>query len=247
MQYELLLVDDERVPRESLAAYFPWEKYGFHICGQAADGKEALGILSRQTVHVVLSDIQMPVMDGLELAREIYAQGKQQVVILLTAYGEFEYAQKAIEYGVRNYLVKPSGFKEIGSVFSKVKEELDVRYGVLASRPEATSDSDIIAIVYDYLHREYQTASLGKLAQRLYLSEPYLSQLIIQKTGSHFSALLQVVRMEEACRLLLDENEKIYNIGLMVGYNSPGNFTRAFKNCYGMSPSEFRERRGIRP
>ena len=246
MQYELLIVDDERVARESLAAYFPWEKHGFHVCGQAADGKEALGILVQQTVHVVLTDIQMPIMDGLELAKEIYTQGKQQVVILLTAYGEFEYAQKAIEYGVRNYLLKPSGFTEIGAVFSKVKEELDVRYGVLASQSDAASDNDIITRVYDYLHREYQTASLGKLAQRLYLSEPYLSQLIVQRTGSHFSTLLQEVRMEEACRLLLDESEKIYNIGFMVGYNSPGNFTRAFKNCYGISPSEFREKRGIR-
>ena len=72
MLYELLLVDDEVSSRNGLATYYPWEEQGFHVCGQVSDGEEALKFLETQTVHVVLTDISMPGMDGIQLAKEIH-------------------------------------------------------------------------------------------------------------------------------------------------------------------------------
>ena len=72
MLYELLLVDDEETSRNGLATYFPWEEQGFHICGQATDGEEALKFMEDHKVHVVLTDISMPGMDGIQLAKELH-------------------------------------------------------------------------------------------------------------------------------------------------------------------------------
>ena len=104
MLYELLLVDDEESSRNGLATYFPWEEQGFHICGQVSDGKKALEFLETKRVHVVLTDISMPGMDGIELARQIHEKQKHPCVVFLSAYDDFQYAQQAIRYGVRFYI-----------------------------------------------------------------------------------------------------------------------------------------------
>lgn len=101
-----MIVDDEILAVEYLKALVDWEKYGYKVIGGVTSGKRALDICKKNKVQIVISDIKMPVMDGLELARRLKDWDTQIKIILVSAYKEFEYAKQGIKYGVSNYLLK---------------------------------------------------------------------------------------------------------------------------------------------
>ncbi len=239
--YELLIVDDEVHSRSILASCFPWHEQGFHVCGEMDCGLDALEFLKKQTVHVVLSDINMPDMDGIELAKTIAeSEGSQPVVVFLSAHDSFKYAQEAIRYGVRYYVLKPTNFSELKEIFGNIRQQLDRKYHISADQPEQQSSDEIIRKVFDYCRQNYQDGSLAALAELLYLNPSYLSQLVKQKTARTFSDILTDARMKQAALLLQDPDAKIYNISIMIGYVNPNNFARAFKAYWGVTPTEYR-------
>lgn len=239
--YELLLVDDEEMSRNSLATYFPWGDYGFHICGQVSNGREALEFMEDYIVHVVLTDISMPIMDGVQLAERLREREEEPpCVVFLSAYNDFQYAQNAIRYGVRFYILKPSDFDEIKETFLKIREELDEKFHIDEPAVQVKDDDEVISQVLTYIKKEYRNGTLGELSKMLHLNSSYLSQLIKLKTGKNFVDLLFETRMKQACIFLQDASVKIYHISSLVGYTNPNNFTRAFKSCYHQSPKEYR-------
>lgn len=243
MIYELLVVDDEVESRNTLATCFPWYELGFHVCGQAGNGQEALEFINENIVHVVLSDICMPVMDGLELSKYLYEdKSKKMVVILLSAYNEFTYAQKAIKYDVKEYLLKPSNFSELKEVFEKVRAQLNELYHTVTI--PVAPEGDIMEQVYQYCAENYKEGNLVELADRLFINSSYLSQLIRQKTNQTFSDIMNENRMQQAVVLLENHDNKIHSISLMLGYMNPNNFTRAFRNYFGIAPTEYRYQKG---
>ena len=128
MTYNLLIIDDEVHSRNTLCNCFPWEQIGFKVIGQADNGKDALAFIKRNNVHVLLCDIQMPVMNGIELVKILHTWDKPPITIFFSGYSEFEYARQAIQYGVRSYILKPIKYEDIVEVFSKIKEDLDKKY-----------------------------------------------------------------------------------------------------------------------
>lgn len=239
--YEILLVDDEAGSRNILASCFPWEDLGFHICGQADNGLAALDFIRSHTVHVVFADIQMPEMDGVALAREIYHMPTPKpVVVFLSAYDDFSYAQKAIMYNVRYYALKPSSFSELTEVFTRIRDELEQNHLPVPSLPKPLSSDETIRKVMDYCQNNYKDGSLEELSEQLFLNPSYLSTLIRQKTGHTFSEYLMDIRMQQAALFLQDPEIKIYAVSEMVGYTNQNNFSRVFRNHFHMSPSEYR-------
>lgn len=240
--YELLIVDDEASSRDMLAACFPWGDLGFHVCGQKDNGRDALDFLGQQTVHAILSDISMPDMDGIGLARRISElPSPRPIVVFLSAYDNFKYAQDAIRYGVRYYVLKPTSFSELKEVFGTIREELDSQYQVSQDSPVEAASDEIVQRVLSYCSQNYQNGSLSALAESLFLNPSYLSQMIKLKTSRTFSDLLNDARMKQAALLLKDPSTKIYNVSTMVGYVNPNNFARAFKAYWGVTPTEYRK------
>lgn len=239
--YELLIVDDEASSRDILASCFPWEEQGFHVCGQMDSGLDALNYLKSNVVHVLLTDISMPGMDGIGLAEAVFKfPGTKPIIVFLSAYDNFKYAQDAIRYGVRYYVLKPTNFSELKEVFSTIRQELDTRYHMEDEGNQTESSDEIIRKVLAYCRQNYREGSLAALADSLYLNPSYLSQLIKQKTSQTFSDLLNEARMKQAALLLKDPDTKIYNISNRVGYVNPNNFARAFKAYWGQTPTEYR-------
>jgi len=105
---KVMLVDDEQLALEDLQTLIPWESYGCEVVATATNGKKALELFERCHPHLMIVDVRMPIMDGIELLRQLSTQYAEAYpkVILLTAYKDFGYAQKAIEYRVSNYLLK---------------------------------------------------------------------------------------------------------------------------------------------
>ena len=123
--YNLIIVDDEEEIRQALGNYIPWEELGFRMIGLAKNGKEALKFIQKHKVDVILCDIKMPKMNGIELAEIIYRQKIKTKVVFLSAYEDFNYAKKAIIYGVEDYIVKPTKYQELMEVFTKLKVTLN--------------------------------------------------------------------------------------------------------------------------
>lgn len=122
--YTLLAADDEYAIREGLAS-FHWDKLGFRLCGSVRNGLQALEIIREHRPDVVLTDIKMPKLDGLQLTGQVRAIHPACKLVILTGYKDFEYAKTAIAYGVRDYLLKPVDLKELEAVFIKLRQELD--------------------------------------------------------------------------------------------------------------------------
>lgn len=125
--YKLMIVDDEQIEREGMADFIPWDKYDVQLCGTAWNGVDALEKIQETEPDIVLTDIKMPVMNGIELISRISADYKDIAIIVLSGYGEFEYTSKAMEYGVRHYILKPCDEEKIVSVLDVVKQEIDTR------------------------------------------------------------------------------------------------------------------------
>jgi two-component system response regulator YesN len=122
--FKLLIVDDEKLIREGLATGFDWESLGFYVCGTAANGIEALKIIDKDMPDVIITDIKMPLMDGLDLIKHVNAKNKNTKFVVLSGYDLFDYAQKAINYGVTSYLLKPISEDELFPLMEKLHTEL---------------------------------------------------------------------------------------------------------------------------
>lgn len=251
--YKVLLVDDNADTRNTLGSCFPWEQVSFEVAAQLDNGLDALSYLIRHPVDVVLCDIRMPKMDGIELAREVYERGLPVRLILLSAYRDFEYARKAMAYGVRQYLVKPAKYQEMLSVFTQMKQELDKEKVATAavelpesmrnfsSLLEAQKDpivQKIVRVVTD----QYRTANLELAAKAVHMNPTYVSAYFKKKTGTNFSDFVQAYKMEKAAQFLAEGNWKIFQISEMVGYSNVKNFIRTFKNHFGQTPGQFQRR-----
>ena len=125
--YKLLIVDDEDVEREGMADFIQWEKYGISLAGTAWNGVEGYEEIQNQMPDIVITDIKMPVMNGIELIRKTREDFPDIVFIVISGYGEYEYTSRAMELGVRHYILKPCDEAKIVEVIGKVTEELKVR------------------------------------------------------------------------------------------------------------------------
>lgn len=124
---KLMIVDDESLFREALRKTIPWNDLGYEVCCEAENGFDALEKIAEYKPDVALVDINMPFMDGIELAAEIKESGMDIRVIIVTGYDEFNYARQAIEVGVENYLLKPINEEKLMKVLSSVKKKIDIK------------------------------------------------------------------------------------------------------------------------
>lgn len=130
---KIMIVDDIPVYREYLRNFIDWKAYGFEVCAEAKDGKEALELYDAHQPDIVLADIVMPYMNGLELSEAILLENPQASIILITGNSEFEYARKAVKLGVCDYIVKPFEKEELIIALLKLQDNIN---RVLESRNE---------------------------------------------------------------------------------------------------------------
>ena len=125
--YRMLIVDDERIIRETLSRHIDWAALDIQVIGTASNGLEAYDIIMDEYPDIVMTDINMPGFSGLELLQRIKSLHPDIEFILLSGYGEFEYAQKAMQWGVRHYLLKPCSDEKIIASVQSVTEEISRR------------------------------------------------------------------------------------------------------------------------
>ncbi|ALS27948.1 two-component system response regulator [Paenibacillus sp. 32O-W] len=125
--YNVLLVDDERIILDGISHIVDWRLHGTALAGTARNGVEALLMIEADKPDIVITDIRMPGMDGLQLVEKAAEQYPDIAFIMLSGFDEFDYARRAMSYGVKHYLLKPCNEAVIGQALNEVKEELDRR------------------------------------------------------------------------------------------------------------------------
>ncbi|MGP8311665.1 response regulator [Enterocloster aldenensis] len=240
--YRILIVDDEKKLRDGIATLYDWNHLGFQVEACLENGKLAIDYLLHHPVDVVLCDIRMPVLDGIGFAKYIHDHKLPVKIVFLSGYSDFELAQKAIRYQVTDYILKPTTYMEIFTVFNKIKERLDGE-NRLADNPPAHIDSTspVIPYIKQYVSENLATASLNKIALELNLTPNYLSKLFREQMDITFTEYLIMEKMDYACRLLRNVNFKIYEVALMCGYDNPKNFVKTFRQYKGCTPQEYRK------
>lgn len=127
--YTILIVDDEPIVREGIRKRIQWAEHGFECIGDCENGRDALEAVTRHQPDVVLTDINMPYMDGLELSRHITERFPKTKIIILTGFDDFEYAQQAVKLQVTDFILKPVTSAEIREMLDKLKLEMDEERG----------------------------------------------------------------------------------------------------------------------
>ncbi|MBF9016502.1 MULTISPECIES: response regulator [unclassified Oceanispirochaeta] len=122
---KVIIVDDEQIIRQGIKTFVPWEALKCTMVGEAANGLEALLLMEKVNADIIISDIRMPLMDGLDLSRELRLKYPDCRIILLTGYEDFDYARKALQYQVEDYLLKPVGDDELTKVIGKTVKKLE--------------------------------------------------------------------------------------------------------------------------
>jgi YesN/AraC family two-component response regulator len=244
--YSIAIVDDEAAIRNGLARRIDWASLGYRVAGTFEDGEDALEFLERNTVDVILTDIRMAVVSGLDVAREAATRYPQTTIVLLSGYREFDYAREAMRYGVRHYLLKPTVPDEVREVFAGIREEID-------SRPERPDPSPAVSeiespaqatirnaqrFVRDHLAEEL---TLDRMAREFYFSPAYFSRLFSRVAGCSFLEYVKQQRMARAATLLRARPaRRIQHVARDVGLSDRRYFSRLFKERYGVTPTAYR-------
>ena len=132
--FTIILADDEKQILQGMLSSIPWTSLGYRVVATADNGKEALELAKQYHPDLLISDIKMPFMTGLELAQNIHENFMQIKVVLFSGWDEFEFARSAIRYGVSEYMLKPIDYPEMNKLLKRIHEELEAEYDARLDR-----------------------------------------------------------------------------------------------------------------
>ncbi|MDR2144685.1 MAG: response regulator [Treponema sp.] len=247
--YTMLVADDEPWIRERIIRSIDWAGAGAIVAGEAADGEEALRLCQKLRPDIVITDIRMPGINGLDFIKALRENGINAKIIIISGYGEFEYAQRAIKLGASDYILKPVENDELLAIVKKCIRELEPetrKKPFLNYTPETGGGRkrNTIEMALAFIREHYsRPITLTDISKDVRLNPSYFSKLFKDSTGISFSRYLTRFRMEKAVELMNDPTRRISEIANMVGYENVQYFIRVFKSFTGISPRIYKEQK----
>ncbi len=240
---KILLVDDDAIVRRGIRCSISWHEHGFGEILEASDGRQGLELLERETPDVILTDIKMPVCDGLWLCEQASARHKKLPIIIMSGYEDFEYARRAIHLGVKEYIVKPVDADALLDTLNRVVLESPACRTISTTLlPSGREISSIVQRAIRYVEANYmRPINVKVIASELYLSESYFSRQFKQTTDMNFIEFLNRYRIESAKALMGHADLKVTDIADMTGYQSYKYFHHNFVRYTGYQPLKYRE------
>ncbi len=255
---KVIVIDDEPVHVRGIMKYVNWSKFGFEKVVGAYSSKEAFKMLQKEIFDLVITDINMPEINGLELIQKINVLGRHPDIMIVSGYNEFTYAQEAIRLGVCAYILKPLKPEEIEDnimllaekkkrwgkeesgfeVFKEIKRE----DGVIIGEDIIKQIHPSIQKILLYIAKNYSSEiTVQEIADEFQINESYLSVLFKKEVGTNLSSYLQRYRLFRAMELIKNSDLRINEIAYRVGYQNPCYFTELFKKIYNKTPTEIRK------
>lgn len=254
--FKVLIVEDEEMIRKGLKYTFDWTQVGCIVVGEGINGKDGLDKIKNLNPDIVIVDINMPIMNGIDMIQNskddfIYSS------IIISGYDEFDLAKKAIHLGVSEYLLKPVDNQQLVEALEKAKKEINLKkYYAIAKNSskdlsklrvikedifkEEHGSSKMVLQMINYVKENYnKKISIQDLVDRLGMSSTYLNQKFKQETSYTFNDYVNRYRIDRAINLMKSGDEKIYNIAAEVGFKEYRYFISVFKKYAGCLPSNF--------
>jgi two-component system response regulator YesN len=257
----MLVADDERWIRERIISSIDWSRIGLKIAGEAADGEEALSLYRELRPDIILTDIRMPGISGLDFLKSLTEEGLSAKVIIISGYSDFDYAQKAIKLGVTDYILKPVENTELINVVKKCIRQieaetyknriieqatpyanLDKKLASYVREGHATGKRNTLEMAVTYIKENYnKPITLNDVSSEVMLNPSYFSKLFKESLGLSFNKYLTQYRINKAKELMVNPTLRIKEIAGMVGYENARYFIQVFKFYTGLSPSVYKE------
>ena len=240
---KVLVVEDEEMIRKGIVLTVDWAALDCVVVGEAANGEEALQAARRYEPTLIITDLKMPKMDGIEMLQKLREQGFTAPAIILTAYDSFEYARSAMRLGAVDFLLKPFHDGELEQAVLTLQKNLQAQSAHEIVLPKKGGQSRYVLSAMDYIAENYANPSLtvGMVAQALGLSEGHLSHLFKKETEQTLLSYLTRYRIHKSMELLRDCRRKVYEVAESVGYRDIAYFSATFKRLTGVSPSEYQD------
>lgn len=241
---KIIIVDDEIKIRNGLSKLISnCKDKNYEITGVFADAFSMLNSLNTLAADVLITDIKMPVINGLELISKIREKNQDIKIIILSGYGNFTYAQEAIKLGVYRYLLKPTNPKELLSALNELAFQNHTINTVQSSAPDdlKTVKNIIIQQAVNYIEINYnKKISLKKTAEYLHISPNYFCELFKKFLNKNFIDYVNEYRIEKSKTFLKDISLTVHDISRLVGYSDSRYFCSIFKKKNGITPTEYR-------
>lgn len=247
---KVLVVEDEEMIRKGIVLAVDWAAMDCVVVGEAANGVEALEAVERLNPSLIITDLKMPRMDGIEMLRCLRDRGNHVYVIILTAYDSFTYAQSALRLGAVDFLLKPFHDGDLEQAVTALRRRMGGAEREEPALPglKKGDKSKYVLEAMDYIGKHYQdpNISISDIALDLGISEGHLSRTFKKETDYTLLNYLTRYRIHKAMELLRDCRVKVYEVAAQVGYRDITYFSATFKRVTGVTPSEYQDTSGNR-
>ena len=238
---KILVVDDEKWMRDMMELWINKLDNGSEITGLAADGQEALEKAMALHPDLILADIMMPRMNGIDFLRNLREKGSGALVIFISGHSRFEFAQSAVNLGALGYLLKPVDYGAFSALIQKAAAILAKPKNEAA---ELFAEEDYYAALLKeikaYIASHYtEGIGLETIAREFSFHPAYLSKLFNEHAKCSIVDYLTNIRIEKAKELLLDVRYSISDVANLTGYQNAKYFSRVFKKSVGVTPSKY--------
>lgn len=250
--YRILVAEDEVIARRTLRLICERSASPVEVVLEASTGRQVVEALDVVRPDIILMDVILPGMNGLEATRVVHERFPATRVAIVSAYEKFEYAQQALRAGAVDYLLKPIRPEQLEALLQKLCAGLDAermpgasqltseRGGPQLQLPQGPH-AHVLRLAQEFITTHYtESLSLEQVAEHVALSPTYFSRIFKQVMGCTFVEYLTRVRLDEARRLLRSTTLSLAEISYAVGYQSPNYFSEVFKTVEGVTASSYR-------
>lgn len=242
--YKTLIIDDEKAVHIVITALGKWREYGIESPISEYNGMDGLKTMRELHPDIVFVDMQMPVMGGVDFLNKASVEFPKAKFIVVSGYDDFSYAQIAIKNGAVDYLLKPIVENDLNNALGKAVSILNRENNIIPKKVLEDVNlppREVIYAIKDYIEKHYNSEiKISMFTEKYFFSKEYLSKYFKKEFGYGIYEYALKLRMERAKELLSDPTLQIKDISERLGYSNNNYFSKAFKNYYNISPTEFR-------
>lgn len=244
-KYKYIVAEDEHLIRQNIIKKIDSLDIPLELAGEASNGQNAISLVEELYPSLVITDIKMPQSDGLELIQYIHKNHPHIKTMILSGYNDFKYAQSALKYGAKDFLLKPIKIEELNAALQNILVLLDSENKEISSfsiHPHSLKPEDLSKLMENYLRSNYSSInSLTNLSDKFGFSNEYLSKVFKKYIGETPIKYITKIRINEAKLLLISQPDlEVQKVGELVGYKDAFYFSRVFKSNVGIYPSDYR-------
>ncbi|GHV35335.1 DNA-binding response regulator [Clostridia bacterium] len=241
----IAIADDDPNTLRGMRKIINWEEHGYTVIGTVGSAWELFRLCEEQPVQVVITDIEMPRLNGLDMISVLRQRYPHIQAIIISAFESFSYAKQAIRYGCHNYLLKPISRSELLDTLSSLRPAVEA---YTQSPPESAKEilsSFNSAQIVEKVCREMENNlsadfTLEHVSNKHFINPNYFSKIFKARTGENFSSYKLTRKIDHAKWLLKNSSLRVYEIATRVGYDDVHYFCRIFKQRAGLTPREYR-------